>query len=100
MEPQLLQNLISDDESDRVYAAQDIGDTGDGAYVPALLAQWQRETSPIVRDAIAGALELLDAKGSFKELFGLFLSPDAYLRNHAVRIFAAHGNESLAYLAT
>jgi HEAT repeat protein len=96
----LLQHLTSDDETDRVYAAQDIADSGDVAYVAPLLARWQHETSPIVRDAIAAALKRLDGTQSFPELFALFQSPDAYLRNQVVRIFAAQGEDAIGYLAT
>ncbi len=96
---EILEKLNSPDESERLYAVEDIAssDMPDaGAYLTERLAS---EDSQVVRDAIVFALKRLDCGSAYDALFRLFSSPDAYLRNAAVSIFGTGGNEAIAYLS-
>jgi HEAT repeat protein len=94
----LLEALSSADEAKRIYAVQDIGDTGDPGMVPVLIRQLSVEPSRVVKDAIVFQLKLLDCSGDYPLLFTLFVSPNAYFRNAAVEIFGAGGDNAIGFL--
>lgn len=95
---ELIDNLNGADESNRVYAAQDIADTGDNSYVLPLVEQLLRENSLIVKDAIISSLCCLDCMQTFITLYSFLQSRDAYLRNHAVIIFVSQKDNAVSYL--
>jgi len=97
MDP-LLEALSSADEAKRIYAVQDIGDSGDPVIVPYLIQQLCVEPSRVVKDAIVFQLKLLDCSKDYPLLFTLFVSPDAYFRNAAVDIFGAGGDNAVGFL--
>ena len=94
----LLEALSSADEAKRIYAVQDIGDTGDPAMVPVLIRRLLVEPSRIVKDAIGFQLRQMDCGKNYPLLFTLFASADAYLRNAAVDIFGAGGDAAVGFL--
>ena len=67
---------------------------------PYLAAGLKAETSQVVRDALLFALKKLDCSNAYPLIFDLFRSEDAYLRNAAVSIFGAGGDDAVAYLAS
>ncbi|MBF0398605.1 MAG: HEAT repeat domain-containing protein [Desulfobacterales bacterium] len=88
----------SDNESIRLYAAQDIADTKDPELVLPMIKRLEIETSQIVREAIVFGLENMPCDDIFEELFKLFFSTDAYLRNAAVSIFSHQKDEPITFL--
>jgi HEAT repeat protein len=96
----LIKALSSSNEADRIYAAQDIGETGDSDLAQPLLEQLPGESSQAVRDAIVFALKNLPCSGVYEGLFKLFRSADPYLRNAAIDIFGSEGNRAVSFLAS
>lgn len=94
----LIESLSSADESKRIYAVQDIGDTGDPEMVPYLIKQLRVEPSRVVKDAIVFQLKQMDCSKDYPLLFTLFVSPDAYFRNAAVEIFGSGGDNVIGFL--
>jgi hypothetical protein len=94
----LLEALSGADEAKRIYAVQDIGDDGDPAMAPVLMRQLLVESSRVVKDAIVFQLRQMDCSGDYPLLFTLFVSSDAYLRNAAVEIFGAGGDNAVGFL--
>ncbi|MDX9971575.1 MAG: HEAT repeat domain-containing protein [FCB group bacterium] len=92
--------LAGTDEAERLYAVQDMAETGNAVYAPLLVARLLVDESGLVRDAIVSGLKRLDCTAIFEPLFDLFLSPDAYMRNQAVVLFAAQNDDALGFLAT
>lgn len=95
---ELIQKLNSNDESERIYAAQDIGETKNPAMADALLKRLLIESSQLVKDAIVFSLMNMPCHQIFDGLFNLFSSTDAFLRNAAVSIFGAMKNEATPFL--
>lgn len=96
----LIRNLQSDDESERIYAAEDLGELSKPDAVVALLKQLSIETSDAVKNAIVAALKQADISIVQEDLFGLFSSTDAFLRNAAVVIFGEGGEDAVAFLTS
>jgi hypothetical protein len=94
----VLEAFSSADEAERIYAVQDMGDTGDPGLVPYLIAQLRVEPSRIVKDAIVFQLKRMDCSKDYPPLFTLFVSPDAYFRNAAVDIFGVGGDNAIGFL--
>ncbi len=94
----LLEALSSADEAKRIYAVQDIGDAGDPGMATILIRQLLVESSRVVKDAIAFQLRQMNCSGDYPLLFTLFVSPDAFLRNAAVEIFGAGGDNAVGFL--
>lgn len=100
MNESLLKALNSEDESDRLYAIYDIIESEITDKSKYFIERLSIETSQAVRDALVTALKHTDNKSIFDQLFLLFESPDPYLRNAAVSIFAMGGEDALAYLTS
>ena len=88
------------DEGERLYAVEDIAEGGMPESVPSLAVALKAETSQVVRDALLFALKRLDCSNAYPLIFDLFRSEDAYLRNAAVSIFGAGGDDAVAYLTS
>jgi len=97
---ELLKKLQSNDESERLYAVEDILEKGLSQATPYLIDRLKEEDSQVVKDMIVFALKKLNCSEEYDRLFNLFSSPDAYLRNAAIVIFASEGNRAVAYLAS
>lgn len=94
----LITALHSTDEATRVYAVQDIADMPELQPALRLTERLAVEDSRAVRDAIVFQLKQLNSTEVYALLFKLFTSVDAYLRNAAVDIFGAGGDEALGFL--
>lgn len=92
--------LTSEDESERLYAVQDMAESGKREYCPLLLGRLRIDESQLVKDAIVSGLKRLDCSEMFDPLFELFVSDDAYLRNQSVGILASQKDDAIGYLAT
>ncbi|MFW8601005.1 HEAT repeat domain-containing protein [Desulfobacterota bacterium M19] len=96
----LLKALQSMDEAERLYAVEDIAELGTSEAAIPLIYQLAREQSETVKNAVVFALTHLDCKQVYEQLFEFFTSTDAFLRNAAVTIFGAGGEEAVAYLTS
>jgi hypothetical protein len=96
----LRRSLASADEGERLYAVEDLAEGGVPESVPYLAVSLKSEDSQVVRDALLFALKRVDCSNAYPLIFDLFRSEDAYLRNAAVSIFGAGGDDAVAYLAS
>jgi|GEM_PF-747264 len=92
------QALRSSEEADRLYAVQDLMESPSPDGASLLVERLPGEPSQAVKDAIVFALKTLPCSKSYEDLFRLFRSEDAYLRNAAVSVFGSQGPEALAFL--
>src|SRR5690348_8926398 len=90
--------LSSDDEADRIYAAEDIGYANQSEGVGPLLAALEREPSRAVREALFGALLQIEDEAVIEGMIRLLDSEDSFLRNQAVELLRARFVESLPHL--
>lgn len=91
--------LESDDEADRIYAVEDMADTGDPEAARALMESLPGESSQAVRDALIAGLKRLPLATCFDAMFLLFNSHDAFLRNAMVELFGVSGSEAVVHLS-
>ncbi len=96
----LLKQLQSGDESERIYAAEDLGDLLKAEFAIPLVKQLVVERSDAVKSAIVAALKQVDISLALEDIFVLFDSTDAFLRNAAVVIFGEGGEEAVAFLTS
>lgn len=88
------------DETERSYAAEDLGYLNSAEAVRALLGRLPREPSLIVRDAIAQALIRFDGEEAIQGAVGLLMSDDAQLRNLAVGVLKHRVKRAIPFLMT
>jgi HEAT repeat protein len=88
------------DETERVYAAEDIGYLNTAEGVPVLLERLPQETSQAVRDAIFQALIRIDGSAAVEGSVGLLSSDDPQIRNQAVDVLRRKGAQSVPFLTT
>jgi HEAT repeat protein len=92
--------LESSDETERIYAAEDIGYLNASEGVAPLLARLDQEPSRAVRDAIFQALTRIDADASMEGCIRLLESDDPQIRNQAVDILRRKGDAAIPMLST
>lgn len=102
--------LSSPQESERLYAVQDILDLRESAYLKenaylyaaTLVRHLAIESSQAVRESIVYALKRMPCSDNmvFSLLFELFQNADAYLRNAAVTIFGTKQTSGVAFLTS
>jgi len=99
---ELRKKLNHSDEAERIYAVHDIMDNNITELLPDLVKKLVTEESIAVKNAIVEALKNMDISSIYEILFELFSSPDAYLRNAAVEIFASSLDKegAVAFLAS
>ncbi|MCP4110113.1 MAG: hypothetical protein GY749_32095 [Desulfobacteraceae bacterium] len=97
---ELLKQLNSIDEAERIYAAQDIAETNDPGMAAYLIERLPVEESQAVKDAIVFALKTLPCSRIYTNLFELFSSPDPYLRNSTIDLFGSEGNDATDFLSS
>ena len=99
-----MEQLNSAEESERLYAVQDImalNEQEEGEkYAIALVKHLSTEKSQAVRESIVYALSRTPCSQTFSDLFQLFQSSDAYLRNAAVTIFGTQQTNGVAFLTS
>ena len=96
----LITNLQSTDEASRLYTAEDLGDLGGSEAAVPLVHRLPIEESLAVQNAIVASLQRVDTSQVHDNIFELFMSADAYLRNAAVTIFGKGGEDAVAYLTS
>ncbi len=94
-----IERLASNDEADRIYAAEDIGYANQADGVRPLLARLPEEPSRAVREAIFAALLQIDDEAVIEGALRLLDSHDSFLRNQAVELLQSLGNKALPYLS-
>ena len=99
---ELRKKLNHPDEAERIYVVHDIMDNNITELLPDLVEKLVTEESIAVKNAIVEALKNMDISSIYEILFELFSSPDAYLRNAAVEIFASSLDKegAVAFLAS
>lgn len=99
---ELRKKLNYPDEAERIYAVHDIMDNNITELLPDLVEKLVSDESIAVKNAIVEALKNMDISSIYEKLFELFSSPDAYLRNAAVEIFASSSDkeEAVAFLVS
>jgi len=95
---ELIKQLESHDEAERIYAAQDIAETNNPDMAIPLFRRFQIENSPAVREAIVFSLKNMPCNEIYDQIFRLFGSSDAYMRNTALSVFASGGDDALGFL--
>jgi hypothetical protein len=93
-----LARLECPEETERAYAAEDLGYLNGPEGVPALLDRLLRETSPAVRDAIFQALIRIDGDAPIEGCVGLLGSEDPQIRNQAVEVLRRKGSRPVPFL--
>lgn len=96
----LLHALDSSNEAERIYAIQDIGELDDSTYVIPLINRLKIEESPAVKESIVFCLKKLPCSAIYNDLFDLFRSNDAYLRNTAVMLFGSEKKNAIKFLSS
>jgi HEAT repeat protein len=86
------------DETERAYAAEDLGYLNLAACVPALLERLGGEPALAVRDAIFQALIRIDGDAPIEGCIRLFGSEEAQIRNQAVDVLRRKGARSIPFL--
>ena len=92
--------LDSCPETERIYAAEDIGYLNDAEAVPALLARLPKEASRAVRDAMFQALYRIGADAAMEGCVQLLGSEDAQIRSQAVNVLRHKGLASIPFLTS
>jgi len=94
----LIAGLTLADETDRIYAAEDLGHTGTAEAVAPLMERLAIEPSRKVRETIFSALERLDRPEVRVHMAILLDSDDAFLRNQAVALLQRAGAAAVPVL--
>ncbi len=91
--------LSKGNEAERIYAVYDMAEAKEPAAASRLVRRLLVENSQAVREAIVSSLTNIDCSSVYDILFGMFLLPDACLRNAAVAIFSSEGEAAVPYLS-
>jgi len=94
----LIAGLTLEDETDRIYAAEDLGHSGAAEAVAPLMERLATEPSRKVRETIFSALERIDRPEVRVHMAMLLDSDDAFLRNQAVALLQRAGSAAIPVL--
>lgn len=97
---ELLEALSNPDEAERIYAVEDVIALKLDDMYPVLIEHMYREDSRLVRELIVEGLKILEISEYFPMISEFFESTDAYIRNCAIEIFGAKGEDAVAFLAS
>ena len=97
---ELILLLNSKEESERLYAVEDILDFGLIELSLELLTRLKVETSPAVKNSIVSVLQKMEHTPAYPVIFKLFPDRDAFMRNSAVSIFSAYGENVVTFLSS
>ena len=92
--------LEGPDETERTYAAEDIGYLNAADGVAPLLERLDREPSRAVRDAIFQALTRIEADAALEGCIALLQNDDPQIRNQAVDTLRRKGVAAIPFLRT
>jgi len=90
----LLKELDSQDEADRRYAIEDLGELGDEKAIPALVKALG-DPAIAVREAATDALIAIGGQEVCRHVIALLDSEDAWLRNYATEILEQLGPDAV-----
>jgi HEAT repeat protein len=93
-----IDKLNDPDETERIYAAEDIGYLNAADGVPPLLKRLEEERSRTVRDVIFQALIRIDADSAIEGSISLLQSDDPQIRNQAVDVLRRKEARSIPFL--
>lgn len=93
-----IEKLSSEQEPERIYAAEDLGYANQVAGVAALLARLEMEPSAAVKQAIFTALGQIEDESVIEAMIGLLDSEDAFVRNQAVEVLRQRDGRTVPYL--
>lgn len=95
----LRQRLKSSDEGERLLTVNEtLADAPISGMSVVLVQHLPQETSQMVREAIVFTLQKLRSPDCFPDLFTLFSSDDAFLRNATMTIFGECGETAVDFL--
>ena len=94
----LINNLSLDDETERMFAAEDLGDVESPEAVAALVERLPVETSRKVRETLFTALERINRPEVLSRIVMFLESDDAFLRNQAISLLQRKGAASAPVL--
>jgi len=92
--------LQGPDEAERIYAVEDVIALRDESLYPEIIRHIHEEESRLVRELIVEGLKVLEITEFFSDISKYFESTDAYVRNCAIEIFGAKGEEAVAFLTS
>ena len=93
-----IEKLNSEDETERAYAAEDIGHLKLAEGVAPLLARIQVEPSLLVRDSILQALVRIESDEAIQGAVSLLMSDDPQIRNLAVDLLRHRLDRAIPFL--
>ena len=93
-----ISNLNSEDEADRMYAAEDLGVANDPAGVGPLIDRLSVEPSRAVKEGIFLALAAIDHPSVVAQAVDLLAADDAFLRNSAIQLLQGKGEAAVPEL--
>lgn len=96
----LLSKLKGDEEAERIYAVEDVLSERDEALYPVLVEHLYHEDSRLVRELIVETFKVLDVSAFYADIAKYFESSDAFIRNCAIDIFGAKGEDAVAFLTS
>jgi HEAT repeat protein len=94
----LIQQLSDPDESERLFAADDLGMSNDPAAVDPLAARLSAETSRAVREMIILALRHLQTDAVLDQAIRLLSSEDPFIRNEMASLLQSRGESAIPWL--
>ena len=86
------------EETERIYAAEDMGYLNTADAVSLLLQQLAEESSRTVRDSIFQALARIDADSAIAGAIGLLTNDDPQIRNGAVDVLRRKNVQAVPFL--
>lgn len=94
----LAKQLSSEDEAERIYAAEDIGQLNSPDGVAILVERLEHEERRAVKEAIMTALESMDGDRPLTAAASLLESEDPFIRNRATLLFERSGARAVPVL--
>jgi hypothetical protein len=94
----LINDLDSSDESTQIFAIEDLCEISDVQISAALINRLKIENTQLVREMIVDALNKIISSELFDDIYKMFDSDDAFIRNAATMIFAGTGDLAVDFL--
>ncbi|WP_022849675.1 HEAT repeat domain-containing protein [Limisalsivibrio acetivorans] len=93
-------SLYHEDETERLYAVEDVISFKAEQLVPDIIDMNLREDSRMVRELIVEGLKLMDISDHYAKVAEYFESSDAFIRNCAIEIFGSKGESAVPFLTS
>lgn len=92
---ELINNLNSDNERERAFAAEDIAYDGLVEGISYLVRRLRIEPSRFVREVIVNSLKTMKGTELIENVIPLLRSDDAFIRNAGIDILSARGEDAI-----